>query len=124
MMRSHCPLHMMRMCEIMCVRDSPHRRKAHIMNADITPTELAKLCDTDPKTMRRFMRSHTDVRVGRGGRWEISADDAARLVASFKSRSTSRVARFDASPFAGVAVDDETQQRIDAMVASLIAKRN
>lgn len=94
------------------------------MSADITPTELAKLCNTDPKTMRRFMRSHTDVRVGRGGRWEIDAADAARLVAAFTSRSTARTARFDASGVRNVEIDADTQATIDAAIASMISKRS
>ena len=71
------------------------------MSAPITPTELAKLCNTDPKTMRRFMRSLTDERVGRGGRWEIDAADVDAIVAAFNGRSSARSARFDASRITG-----------------------
>ena len=48
--------------------------------ASITPKELALLLDTDPKTLRRFLRAMTSDRPGRGGRWVIPADqvDAIR----------------------------------------------
>ena len=74
---------------------------------DITPTELAKLCNTDPKTMRRFMRSLTAERVGRGGRWEIARSDVDMIVRAFNARSTSRSARFDASALRSASEDSD-----------------
>lgn len=52
----------------------------------ITPSDLAKRCNTDPKTMRRFMRSLTDERANKGGRWAITPDVADAIVERFASR--------------------------------------
>lgn len=64
------------------------------MSDSITPNMLALECDTDPKTMRRFMRSLTTARASKGGRWEITSEDAAQIIAAFKSRKTSGNTRF------------------------------
>lgn len=41
----------------------------------VTPTELAQTLESDPKTVRKFLRSITEKeqQPGRGHRWEISA---------------------------------------------------
>lgn len=54
----------------------------------ITPKDLATRCNTDPKTMRRFMRSLTDERANKGGRWVITPDVADEIVRRFESRKT------------------------------------
>lgn len=48
--------------------------------AQITPAELAERWETDPKTVRRFLRSliSKDERPGKGRRWALS-DDSATL---------------------------------------------
>jgi hypothetical protein len=61
--------------------------------ATITAKELALLCDTDPKSMRRFIRS-TDLilNCGQGNRYSIDTADATALIAAFKATSTPRAA--------------------------------
>lgn len=63
-------------------------------DTNITPKDLAIMCETDPKTMRRFMRSLTDARVGKGGRWDIAASDVDAIVAAFAARKTSGAITF------------------------------
>lgn len=60
----------------------------------ITPRDLAIMCETDPKTMRRFMRSMTDARVGKGGRWDIASSDVDAIVKAFASRKSSGAVTF------------------------------
>jgi hypothetical protein len=55
----------------------------------ITPKDLAERCNTDPKTMRRFMRSLTDQRANKGGRWVLTSDVADEIVRRFAERHTS-----------------------------------
>jgi hypothetical protein len=58
---------------------------------NMTPKELAIELDTDPKTCRKFLRSLTTDRAGKGGRWVIDSDDLDTLkdrFATFTSRRT------------------------------------
>lgn len=52
-----------------------------------TPTELAKELGTDPKTFRRFLRSLTTDRAGKGGRWNIEAAEADAIRKAWAERS-------------------------------------
>lgn len=57
----------------------------------LTAKELAIELNTDAKTVRKFLRSLTDDRAGKGGRWAIAADDLPALrdrFAAFNSRRT------------------------------------
>lgn len=63
-------------------------------NAFITPKDLAERCNTDPKTMRRFMRSLTDARANKGGRWEITSDVADVIVERFMKRAQTGATTF------------------------------
>lgn len=60
--------------------------------AKMTPSELAEALGTDPKTCRKFLRSITPDRAGKGGRWVLDSDQTemfARRFASWKlGRST------------------------------------
>lgn len=56
----------------------------------ITPTDLAELWGTDPKTVRRFLRANTEARAGKGGRWVIDEADAEALTEAFNSRGTTK----------------------------------
>lgn len=60
----------------------------------ITPSDLAKRCNTDPKTMRRFMRSLTDERANKGGRWALTPEVADALCERFMSRKSSGAVTF------------------------------
>ena len=39
-----------------------------------TPKELAEACNTSPKNIRKYLRSLSDERAGRGGAWAIECD--------------------------------------------------
>lgn len=49
----------------------------------MTPKELAAELGTDPKTCRKFLRSITDARAGKGGRWAIDSADLPALKERF-----------------------------------------
>lgn len=64
--------------------------------ATITAKELAVLCETDPKSMRRFIRAQAKAgdgsiidACGQGNRYNIDVDDAKALVAAFKASARS-----------------------------------
>lgn len=55
----------------------------------ITPKELAQELETDPKTVRKFLRSISSERPNKGGRWAIPTEMVPELkerFASFGSR--------------------------------------
>jgi hypothetical protein len=52
-----------------------------------TPKALASELGTDPKTFRRFLRSVTDDRAGKGGRWGFTADQVDELKARWAARA-------------------------------------
>lgn len=60
----------------------------------MTPKELAVELDTDPKTVRKFLRSLTADRAGKGGRWVIDAADLEAIKAKFADYNARRAAVF------------------------------
>lgn len=61
----------------------------------LTPKELATRLDTDPRTIRKFLRSEDgmNMKVGKGQRWAIEA----KSVRSLKSRFTKWNAELEAN---------------------------
>lgn len=53
--------------------------------ATITPKELANELNTDPKTVRKFLRSLSSERPGKGGRWAIPTDMVEELADRFQA---------------------------------------
>jgi len=68
--------------------------KGKLMTNMMTPKELAVELDTDPKTVRKFLRSLTPDRAGKGGRWVIDANDLDAIKAKFADYSARRAAVF------------------------------
>ena len=56
----------------------------------MTPKELANEFDTDPRTIRKFLRSLTTDRAGKGGRWEIDPADLDALRTRFDAFNARR----------------------------------
>lgn len=56
--------------------------------ATVTPAELALAFGTDPKTMRRFLRTTTQAKAGKGGRWAIDAALVPELKTRWDARSS------------------------------------
>lgn len=54
----------------------------------LTPKELALLFGTTPKVVRKFLRSLTSERPGKGGRWVIQRSDLEALEARFENWNT------------------------------------
>lgn len=65
--------------------------------ATITPKELAVRCDTDGRTMRKFLRSSAglDMKVGKGHRWAIDSRKAKSLAKGFTAWNEARKAESD-----------------------------
>ena len=53
-------------------------------DATITPKQFANELSADPKQVRKFMRSITPDRAGKGGRWEIPVSQIADLTIRFR----------------------------------------
>lgn len=53
--------------------------------AKMTPAELADALGTDPKTCRKFLRSITPDRAGKGGRWVLDSDQTEMFARRFES---------------------------------------
>lgn len=66
-----------------------------------TPKELAQDWDTDPRTVRKFLRSN-DIRVGKGNRHAIEAKDVRKLRK-----------QFDAWVAAKVSADESATEKAD-----------
>jgi len=54
----------------------------------MTAKELAAELNTDPKSFRRFLRSRTDDRAGKGGRWVFDAKAADDIRQAWATRTT------------------------------------
>lgn len=61
----------------------------------MTPKELALELDSDPKTIRKFLRSLTTERAGKGGRWIIDENDLDALRIAFDDFSSRRATIFE-----------------------------
>lgn len=57
------------------VTDAETTTEATTEETTMTVAELAAELGTDPKSFRRWLRTQTDDRAGKGGRWKF--DDAA-----------------------------------------------
>lgn len=60
----------------------------------MTPTEVAAEIGTDPKTFRKFLRSLTPNRAGKGGRWNIDASDVDALADRFQDWKSGKATKF------------------------------
>lgn len=60
----------------------------------ISPKELANELGTDPKTVRKFLRSLSADRPGKGGRWAIPTDMVEELTDRFSTWSTNQATVF------------------------------
>lgn len=60
----------------------------------ISPKELAAELGTDPKTVRKFLRSLSSERPGKGGRWAISTADLEAIRSRFEGWSSNRATTF------------------------------
>jgi hypothetical protein len=49
--------------------------------------DLATEAGTDPKSFRRWLRTHTDERANKGGRWVFSAEAKADTLAAYAKRN-------------------------------------
>jgi len=54
----------------------------------ITAKELATILNTDPKSLRRWLRTVTTDRANKGGRWIFNDDSVKELTTKWNERST------------------------------------
>lgn len=75
----------------------------------ITPKELAVRLDTDPRTVRKFLRSPEgmNAKVGKGQRWAIEANQVRSLKARFARWEAAKATEADE-------VEDEVTDAPDA----------
>jgi DNA-binding IclR family transcriptional regulator len=57
----------------------------------ISPNELAAEMGINPKSLRRFMRSLTDERAGRGNRWELTPETCEAIKTRYAEQNRQRV---------------------------------
>ena len=60
----------------------------------MTPKELANELGTDPKTVRKFLRSLSSERPGKGGRWAISTADLDAIKTRFENWNSTKATVF------------------------------
>ena len=74
--------------------DHPDRLKMKGINhmATITPKEFAQKLGTDPRTVRKFLRSEAGMnsRVGKGSRWALESKQIASLTKKFRKWDEAR----------------------------------
>jgi len=81
----------------------------------LTPTMLAEKLDSDPRTVRKFLRSITprEEQPGKGSRWAIEAKRVATLRKQFKKwvadEAVKAAARAEAAAQAATEAVDETE---------------
>lgn len=68
--------------------------------ATITPKELAVQLDSDPRTVRKFLRSEQgmNAKVGKGQRWAIEAKQVRSLRKRFEAWEAARKATPETEP--------------------------
>lgn len=70
----------------------PIRKTGEIpMNTRMTPTELADHLQVTPKEVRKFLRSITPDRAGKGGRWALDIQDLDMLTDRFRAWKSGKV---------------------------------
>ena len=55
------------------------------MTTRMTPTELADHLQVTPKEVRKFLRSITPDRAGKGGRWVLDIQDLDAITARYRA---------------------------------------
>lgn len=70
---------------------------------------IADELGTDQKSFRRWLRTYTDARANKGGRWIFDADDKAAVIAAYNTRSTAGT-----KPTAKAKVTDDAGDDTDA----------
>ncbi len=65
--------------------------------ATITPKEFAAKVDSDPRTVRKFMRSESgmNMKVGKGHRWAIEAKQVRSLTTRFHAWNAAKAPATD-----------------------------
>ena len=77
---------------IMTTAKNTDKTEAEVTEGNtMTPKELAAVLNTDPKTIRKFLRSLSSERPGKGGRWAINRSDLDAITARFADWNSTKV---------------------------------
>lgn len=57
---------------------------------NITVKDLCEALNAEPKAFRRWLRTQTDNRAGRGGRWVFTPEVAEQLKAKYADRAAAK----------------------------------
>lgn len=76
----------------------------------LSAKEVASRCGITPKDFRRWLRTKTDQRAGRGGRWAFSPETADELVALFEADHAPKEVELDIDE---VEADEAELEEID-----------
>lgn len=85
--------------------------ESEVTTATITPAAFALMVGSDPKTIRRFLRSLTTNKAGKGGRWAIPLDAVDELKTRWEARGASQTMTF--TPKADAATDELEQDAVE-----------
>jgi hypothetical protein len=80
--------------------------------ATITAKELAEKCDTDARTVRKFLRSHFEETPGKGSRYAIEKRQVKSLVTAFNKWDAGRKAAAEAAEDITAEVEDKLEELI------------
>lgn len=80
------------------------------MTTKLTAKELAVRLDTDPRTLRKFLRTHNRANgadtPGKGSRWEIEAKQVRSLKKAFIAWTDAKSAKVAASDISDEVLED------------------
>ena len=77
----------------------------------LSAKELASKLDTDPRTVRKFLRSHLDETPGKGSRYQIEGKQVASLRKAFKAWDENR--KPASTPEVTEEITDEVEVEVD-----------
>lgn len=69
------------------VTDAPEATETATEEISFSAKDLAALCGVDGKAFRRWLRSTTDARANKGGRWKFTAEERDALVGKYNARN-------------------------------------
>jgi hypothetical protein len=94
----------------------PGINKENEMATILTPTELAELLETSPRTARKFLRAITPLeeQPGKGGRWQIKKGDVRSFKKKFAEYSEVHIRTVEVPNDDVPETDDELYAELDA----------
>lgn len=82
-------------------------------DATYAPKDLAAELGTDAKTFRRWLRTQTDERAGRGGTWMIDEETKEALLARYRAKGPKGKATTPILKHSDTVADAESDDDLD-----------